>query len=84
MTNPHYPSKEERRDRPELQITSRLPDRLGPGDDVSYLIGARINRIGTAEIDGDEVFAIEYTTQDNPLELALFYFSELGLGKLPE
>jgi hypothetical protein len=67
-----------------LAIDPHLPDRMGPGDDVSYLIGARIKRIGTADCNGDEVFAIEYQASDGRDGLTLFLFSELGLCKLPE
>jgi hypothetical protein len=66
-----------------LRIEPRLPSRLGPGDDVSCLIGAQIKRIGTADWNGDEVFAIEYATPDGAEGLAIFLFSELGLWKLP-
>lgn len=67
-----------------IEIEPHLPSRSGVGDDVSCLVGARIKRIGTADHDGDEVFAIEYAALDGREGLALILFSEMGLWKLPK
>ena len=59
-----------------LRITPRLP---GDGEDISYLVGATICRVGTARLNGQEVFAIEYQHEQDAPTTALLRFSELGL-----
>jgi hypothetical protein len=66
-----------------LAIEPRLPTDAGDGDDVSFLQGATILRVGSIEIDGRDMLAIEFQQIGQEPKLLRVAFSDTGLWLSP-